>query len=106
MQTRGQLDHVDRVTSSSYEIIGICADGLDLLHQAVSCGASFPVKQDDLIEFSAACRIKDYVADRRERVLLKVQDPDTILVADTKFTVFGKYVRCTRAYACDKSWNN
>jgi hypothetical protein len=108
LKTSGRLDadDVDRVTSSSYELVGICEDGIDLLYQPVNCGTSGAVRQDDLVELSAACRIKDYVADRRERVLIKVQDPDTILFADPKFMVFGKYVRCTRSYSCDKAWNN
>ena len=105
MSGRLDKDDVDRVTASSYELVGICADGIDMLHQPVNCGASGFVKQEDLIEFSAACRIKDFVDDRRNRVLLKVQDADTILFADPKFMIFGRYVRCSRQYTCDKSWN-
>jgi hypothetical protein len=103
----GALDKgdLDRVQTSSYELVGICDDGLDMLYQPVNCGASGIVKQNDLVEFSAACRIKDYVADKRQRVLLKVQDPDTILFADQEFMVFGRYVRCSRTYSCEKSWN-
>ena len=67
----GALDKgdLDRVRTSSYELVGICDDGLDMLYQPVNCGASGIVKQNDLVEFSAACRIKDYVADKRQRVL-------------------------------------
>jgi formylglycine-generating enzyme required for sulfatase activity len=103
----GRLDRpdVDRVTSSSYELVGICGDGVDMLYQPVNCGASDIISQGSQIQFAAACRIKDYVADRRNRVLIKVQDPDTILFADPKFMIFGKYVRCTHAYACAKAWN-
>ena len=61
--------------------------------------------EEDLIEFSAACRIKDYVADKRQRVLLKVEDADHIQFADQDFMVFGRYVRCGRVYTCEKSWN-
>lgn len=105
MSGRLDQDGVDRVTSSSYELVGICADGIDLLHQPVNCGASGFVKQDDLLEFSAACRIKDFVDDTRRRVLLKVQDADTIFFADPAFMVFGRYVRCSRQYTCEKAWN-
>jgi hypothetical protein len=103
----GALDRgdLDRVQASSYELVGICDDGLDMLYQPVNCGASGIVKQEDLIEFHAACRIKDYVADKRQRVLLKVEDADHIQFADQEFMVFGKYVRCSRTYACEKSWN-
>jgi hypothetical protein len=103
----GGLDagDLDRVQTSSYELVGICDDGLDMLYQPVNCGASGIVKQHELIEFSAACRIKDYVADKRQRVLLKVEDSDHIQFADQEFMVFGKYVRCSRSYACEKSWN-
>jgi hypothetical protein len=79
--------------------------GSTWLYQPVNCGASGIVKQNDLIEFSAACRIKDYVADKRQRVLLKVEDADHIQFADQDFMVFGKYVRCSKTYACEKSWN-
>jgi hypothetical protein len=103
----GALDagDLDRVQTSSYELVGICEDALDMLYQPVKCGASGIVKQEDLIEFRAACRIKDYVADKRQRVLLKVEDADHIQFADQDFMVFGKYVRCSRTYACEKSWN-
>jgi hypothetical protein len=43
--------------------------------------------------------------DKWERVLLKVQGSDTILFADQKFMIFGKYVRCSHTYTCEKSWN-
>jgi hypothetical protein len=34
-----------------------------------------------------------------------VQDPETILFADPKFMIFGRYQRCSRDYACEKAWN-
>jgi hypothetical protein len=49
------------------------------------------------------CRIKDNVADKRQRVL-PMDDEDRIQFADEDVMVFGKYV-CRRAYACEKSWN-
>jgi len=101
----GALKHADRATGASYEFVGICADGVDMLYQPVNCGASDIVKQGDLIEFSAACRIKDYVAKKRQRVLLKVENADRIMFADPKFMIFGRYQRCNRAYTCEKSWN-
>jgi hypothetical protein len=107
MKMSGALDKgdLDRVQTSSYELVGICDDGLDMLYQPVNCGASDIVKQEELIEFRAACRVKDYVADKRERVLLKVGDSDHIQFADQNFMVFGSYVRCSRSYSCEKSWN-
>jgi hypothetical protein len=41
----------------------------------VNCLASNIGKQEDVVEFRASCRIKDYIADERERVLVKVEDP-------------------------------
>jgi hypothetical protein len=38
-------------------------------------------------------------------VLLKFEDEGHIQFADQDFMVFGKYVRCSRTYACEKSWN-
>jgi hypothetical protein len=101
----GALDKgdLDRVQTSSYELVGICEDGLDMLYQPVNCLASDIGKQEDVVEFRAACRIKDYVADKRERVLIKVDDPDHIEFTDKEFTVFGRYVRCSRSYECEKS---
>jgi hypothetical protein len=101
----GALDKgdLDRVQTSSYELVGICEDGLDMLYQPVNCGASDIGKQEDVVEFRAACRIKDYVADKRERVLIKIDNPDHIEFIDKDFMVFGRYVRCSRSYECEKS---
>jgi hypothetical protein len=101
----GALDtgDLDRVQTSSYELVGICEDGLDMLYQPVNCLASDIGKQEDVVEFRASCRIKDYIADERERVLIKVDDADHIEFTDKEFMVFGKYVRCSRSYACEKS---
>lgn len=96
-------DDVDRVQTSSYELVGICEDGLDMLYQPVNCGASDIGKQKDVIEFRAACRIKDYVDDKAQRVLIKVEDPDHIEFIDKDFMVLGRYVRCSRKYECEKS---
>ena len=38
-QLSGRLDEMDRTTSSQYEIIGICEDGLNPLHEPVECSA-------------------------------------------------------------------
>ena len=99
----GALDKgdLDRVQTSSYELVGICEDGLDMLYQPVNCGAFDIAKREDVIEFWAACRIKDYVADKRERVLIKADDPDHIEFTDKDFMVFGRYVRCSRSYECE-----
>ena len=101
----GALDKgdLDRVQTSSYELVGICEDGLDMLYQPVNCLASDIGKQEDIVEFRASCRIKDYIADERERVFIKVEDPDHIEFTDKDFMVFGRYVRCSRSYACEKS---
>jgi hypothetical protein len=77
MKMSGALDRgdLDRVQTSSYELVGIYEDGLDMLYQPVNCLASNIGKQEDVAEFRASCRIKDYIADERERVLVKVEDP-------------------------------
>jgi hypothetical protein len=103
----GALDKgdMDRVQTSSYELVGICENGLDMLYQPVNCGASEIIKEEDMIKFRAACRIKDYVSDKPERVLLKAEGKDDILFADPNFMVFGRYVRCSQTYTCEKAWN-
>ena len=103
----GALDKgdMDRVQTSSYELVGICENGLDMLYQPVNCGASQITKQEDMIKFRAACRIKDYVSDKQDRVLLKVEGKNDILFADPDFMVFGRYVRCSQTYTCEKAWN-
>ena len=105
MKMSGALDRgdLDRVQTSSYELVGIHEDGLDMLYQPVNCLASNIGKQEDVVEFRASCRIKDYIADERERVLVKVEDPDHIEFTDKDFMVFGRYVRRSRSYECEKS---
>ena len=49
----------------------------------------------DIDEFRSCARAARYV-----RLLA-----DHIQFADQDFMVFGKYVRCSRSYACEKSWN-
>jgi hypothetical protein len=55
-------------------------DSAELTRQRSPEGAEFPL------------------ADKRQCVLLKVQDPDAILFADQELMVFGRYVRCSRSY--------
>ncbi len=73
----GALDRgdLDRVQTSSYELVGIYEDGLDMLYQPVNCLASNIGKQEDVVEFRASCRIKDNLAGESERVLARRRPP-------------------------------
>jgi hypothetical protein len=95
-----EFENKDRSTRARYGAIGICKTDIDMVAQPVGCRASGFAKRGNLIEFYAACRIKDYVADRRMRVEINVQSRDHILFSDLDFMIFGRYVRCSRQYTC------
>jgi hypothetical protein len=102
-QLSGRLDEMPNATSSQYEVIGICEDGIDIFHQPVECSASQIEGQADRVEFLAACYVKDYPADK--------QSPATIInrgrgskislsINSESYSLSGNYLRCIKTYNC------
>ena len=94
---------IDRVTATSYEMVGICTNGLELLFQPHHCTASSIHKISGGLEFRGRCRVKDYQLTSRFNISVKSSRVISFNKKDfdkAYFWIEGSYVRCTRSYVC------
>jgi hypothetical protein len=103
----GQIDRgeTDLSTARSYNRIGICQDGVEMMYQAHHCEAAKVTKERGGLLISGKCRIKDYHLKSRFRI--RVKGPDAISFSkrdfdEDYFWIDGDYVRCNRDYACQE----
>lgn len=103
-QLSGRLDKMDNATSSKYEVIGICSDGIDIFHQPVECSISKVNARDNKIEFFTACYVKDYPADKRSpgAIVASGRNANAILlnIKSENYSLSGNYMKCTKDYRC------
>ena len=95
---------MDRATSSQYEIIGICEDGFNPLHEPVECSASDIMRRDDKVEFLSTCYVKDYPADKKSPATIISRGPDSdsisLSIDLSNYSLSGTYLRCSKTYEC------
>jgi hypothetical protein len=103
-QLSGRLDKMDNATSSKYEVIGICDDGIDAFHQPVECAVSDVHGQSHSTAFSTACYVKDYPADARSPATIVTRgnnaDAISIKIDTENYSLSGNYVRCSKTHHC------
>jgi hypothetical protein len=108
--TSGKVDRLpDRASQTPYELVGICANGIDLLYQPVGCrtdatkGAS-----GNKVDVRSNCSVKDYEP-QAGTFGIDVAGPDAIAFHEDDFTgdfsIAGDYVRCERHYTCSERVN-
>jgi formylglycine-generating enzyme required for sulfatase activity/tRNA A-37 threonylcarbamoyl transferase component Bud32 len=91
----------DKQTGAAYNLIGICDHGLDLLYLTVGCDASNFVWHGNAMEFSAACRVRDFMQPTvRMRVGVKNSKALSFNSRTQNFSLIGNYQRCTNSYKC------
>ena len=100
------LRNVDKATASKFHMIGICGNGFDLVRQPVGCIASKVVGRNKIVEFSAACRVKDYPT-KHLKIRIRVLGKDRITFNkedfdEDYFYIDGEYRRCSRSFACEE----
>jgi len=102
----GSLRNVDKATANKFHLIGICGNGFDLIHQPVGCVASKVVGRPNIVEFSAACRVKDYpVKQLHIRITVVAKDRISFNKKDfdkNYFYIAGEYQRCSRSFTCQE----
>jgi hypothetical protein len=108
--TSGKVDRLpDRASKTPYELIGICANGMDLLYQPVGCRTKISnVPGVSRIEVDSTCSVKDYDSEEGH-FRIEVTGPDSIVFHEEDFTgnfsIRGDYVRCEHHYLCGERVN-
>jgi hypothetical protein len=108
--TNGKVDRLpDRASKTPYELIGICANGIDLLYQPVGCRTNAAnVSAVSKFEVDSTCSVKDYEAEQGH-FRIEVTGPNSISFHESDFTgnfsIFGDYVRCEHHYLCSERVN-
>lgn len=108
--TSGKVDRLpDRASKTPYELIGICANGIDVLYQPVGCRTKASnVPGVRRIEVDSTCSVKDYEAEQGH-FRIEVTGPNSISFHESDFTgnfsISGDYVRCERHYLCSERVN-
>jgi hypothetical protein len=106
----GKVDKLpDRASQTPYELVGICASGVDLLYQPVGCRTH--ATQDagaSKVEVDSRCSVKDHEP-QAGHFRIDVGGPDSISFHEDDFTgdfaIAGDYVRCERHYTCSERVN-
>jgi hypothetical protein len=98
-------DTENPTTLKTYGLVGICNDGLDLMHQPVSCVASAGVRRTDKLHVAAVCWTKGTYQSRHS-VGITIRSGDAISFNESdfdtgSFSISGDYVRCSRYYRCN-----
>jgi hypothetical protein len=97
----GRYENADKLARIAHKLIGICDHGFDVLSQPVGCDASNITRGPDSLEFSAACRVKDFTQPTvRMRVGVKGPSALAFNSRTENFSLLGNYQRCTSAYKC------
>ena len=103
--TSGKVDKLpDRASKTPYELIGICANGLELLYQPVGCRTNASrIPDASEIEVHSSCSVKDYDSEKGH-FRIEVSGPNSIAFHEPDFTgnfsISGDYVRCEHHYVC------
>jgi hypothetical protein len=106
----GKVDQLpDRASQTPYELVGICANGLDLLYQPVGCQThATKAPGGNKVDVASNCSIKDYDP-QAGHFGIDVGGPDSISFHEDDFTgdfsIAGNYVRCERHYTCSERVN-
>jgi hypothetical protein len=108
--TSGKVDRLpDRASKTPYELIGICATGVDLMYEPVGCrtkAANVPGVKS--VEVDARCSVKDYELENAH-FHIEVEGPNSISFHESDFTgnfsIAGDYVRCEHHYLCSERVN-
>jgi hypothetical protein len=100
-QLGGQLDGMDTATSADYEVIGLCDDGIDPLHQPVECGASHISRMGSATKFTTKCYVKDYPAEDGSAAISDIGNNRFSISLDSdNVALGGEYLRCSKNYSC------
>ncbi len=106
----GEVDKLpDRASQTPYELVGICADGVDLLYQPVGCRThATKGAGGSKVEVDSLCSVKDYEP-QSGHFRIAISGPDSISFREDDFTgdfsIAGNYVRCERHYTCSERVN-
>lgn len=94
---------IDRVIATSYEMIGICREGIELLFQPQHCTIQSAVPGAGGLTLSGPCQVKGQPNPARFTITplpsgaIRFNEQD---FAQNYFSISGDYVRCSRAYTC------
>jgi hypothetical protein len=106
----GKVDRLpDRASKTPYELIGICANGIELLYQPVGCRTSASkVPGVNRVEVDSTCSVKDYDTERGH-FRIEVTGPNSISFHESdfkgNFLISEDYVRCEHHYQCSERVN-
>jgi hypothetical protein len=100
-----KFDTENPTTLKTYELVGICNDGLDLMYQPVRCTASAAVRRADKLHVAAVCWTKG-LYQTRHSIGITIKGGDAISFNESDFdkaafSITGDYVRCNRYYRCE-----
>ncbi len=108
--TSGKVDRLpDRASKTPYDLIGICANGIELLYQPVGCQTKVSnVAGASRVDVHSTCSVKDYDPEEGH-FRIEVSGPDSISFHEEDFTdnfaISGDYVRCEHHYLCSERVN-
>jgi hypothetical protein len=102
-QLSGQMDGMDTATSADYEVVGLCDDGIDPLHQPVECSASHISRMGSATKFATKCYVKDYPAEDGSAIISDIgNNRFSISLESDNITLAGEYLRCGTHYSCQR----
>jgi len=107
----GKVDRLpDRASKTPYELLGICANGFDLLYQPVGCRTNATQAAGaSTVEVDSLCSTKDYPP-QGGHFRIEVKGQNAISFHETDFNtgyfwISGDYVRCEHHYQCSERVN-
>ncbi len=98
---------IDRVIATSFEKIGICPNGVEILFQPQHCTATSVSATSSGLEVRGPCRVKGYHLDARfiiKRTPFGISFNKDDFNANY-FWIEGDYVRCSKSYSCTEPLN-